>query len=815
MRDSSEYKRTRMVVGRLAYASPEQIKGHRLDRTTDLYSLGIVLYEALAGERPFKADSDMELRELVARGGIDPAKLDALDVPEALSMVIRKAVQPDREQRYQTAADMVRDLSEFLRGQRALRQELSGYVHRMLQRGTSQQEEPITLLESEVLTETTSEAYSVPATVDVGGSRQPVYLDENVQFTVYRPRSVQPEKWYDLLAFAHLSERRPDAPPEEPDPTEEVKRQAELVLAEHAQEYKDTTQDSSQAVPRQGELTFVPYMPGVQFNPPSRTFIWEESVHREEFRMKAAASLDGTTARGSMTVFLGRILLAEVTLAVKIDSRDVADYAVVPEPSVRPYRRIFASYSHKDLGIVDEFERYAPAGDQYVRDMVHLRAGEVWDEQLRRLIDTADVFQLFWSWNSLQSRFVENEWRYALSLHRRCFVRPVYWEEPFPEVALPNLLPPDELRRLQFQRVFPLVNPAQAGVSSAAGSAQGKDAHLFYRAPSCESGARTEPLSPARPRERRERTTYVARPRKPLATVRVVERQKDGSCEVEVCFLLNPDVLVAEGRSKAFLGLDASASMAEMYGRGGSLFTPKPNYVEAVARKLGAVLSNVSKNGKVGAAYWAVNSPGDGTEWIGEFSEQEWATAEISGPKGENKGRDHTQLLPALRLAVEQIHKGSDWTVAVFITDGIISDEQDCMTYCLQVGKLLATDKMAPIEMVLIGVGTEVDEDQLNRFDDMFEGTDLEGKVDLWSTSPVSSIRDEADILSVLYGGLMTEDVVVAPSGRVESGSGEELASFSDGMPGKFRFVLPKGETVSRIHAGEQVVEQDCSEVNP
>lgn len=304
----------------------------------------------------------------------------------------------------------------------------------------------------------------------------------------------------------------------------------------------------------------------------------------------------------------------------------------------------------------------------------------------------------------------------------------------------------------------------------------------------------------------------ITRPTKPLAAVNIYEKQKDGSCEIEVCFLPDPDVLVGEGNSKAFLGLDASASMAEMYGKGGSAFMPKPNFVEAVARKLGAILSSIAKTGKVGAAYWAVNFPGDRTEWIGDFNEAEWASASIAGPKKEKWGREHTQLLPALKLAVEQVHKGSDWTMAVFITDGIISDEQVCMDYCRQLGKQLDAGKAKPIKMILIGVGAEVDKDQLDRFDDMFEGTDLEGKVDLWSTSPVDSLQDEADILGVLYGELMTEETIIAPSGHVESGSGKSLKSFSDGMPGKFRFFLPKGDSVFRIVAGGQTVEQDCSE---
>lgn len=312
-----------------------------------------------------------------------------------------------------------------------------------------------------------------------------------------------------------------------------------------------------------------------------------------------------------------------------------------------------------------------------------------------------------------------------------------------------------------------------------------------------------------------------------LAKVNIYEKQKDGSCEVEVCFSPVPEVILAAagvdsgGKSKAFLALDASFSIAEMYGKGGTVFMPKPNHVQAVGRKLGAILCDATTSGKVAAAYWAVNFPGDRTEWIGEYDEGGWTSADLSGPKKEKWGRG-TKLLPALKLAAEQIHKDSDWTMAVFITDGIIEDEQDCMDYCRQIGKNLVSGKMKAIKMILFGVGTEVDEGQLERFDDMFEGTDLEGKVDLWSTSLISSIQDESDLIDALYGELMTDETIVAPSGRVESGSGQELKtydcsgqpiSFSDGVVGKFRFFLPKGETVFHIRVAGHDIEQDCSEV--
>src|SRR5262249_44658450 len=52
-------------------------------------------------------------------------------------------------------------------------------------------------------------------------TEKPKHLDENVQFSVYRPNTIRPQEWYTMLAFAHLSERPADAPENEPDPVEE------------------------------------------------------------------------------------------------------------------------------------------------------------------------------------------------------------------------------------------------------------------------------------------------------------------------------------------------------------------------------------------------------------------------------------------------------------------------------------------------------------------------------------------------------------------------------------------------------------------
>lgn len=287
--------------------------------------------------------------------------------------------------------------------------------------------------------------------------------------------------------------------------------------------------------------------------------------------------------------------------------------------------------------------------------------------------------------------------------------------------------------------------------------------------------------------------------------------QSDGSHEIVVCFMPDPLTLVGDkGTSKAALAIDASASMREVFGFGTGPFQMKPNYVEAVARKLGAILTEVTKSGKSSAIYWAVSPDGSKIEEIGELDDTGWGKAAIKGPKVEKWGRG-TKLLPAIQFVVEKVAQGSDWTMGVILTDGIIEDEKDCIDYCLKVGKQFEGKKPEPVKLILIGIGEQVDEAQLERFDDMFEGSGID--YDLWSSGLVASMENEADILAVLYSELMNEEIMVAPTGSVEDGKGQVLASWTDGLPGKFRFILPKGETKFVVKTPYQDIAQDVSEV--
>jgi hypothetical protein len=255
-------------------------------------------------------------------------------------------------------------------------------------------------------------------------------------------------QWSTILAFAHLGDLPPGADPRD-DPIQQVQRRAEAVLGDQIASFAQMTQDSSIGLPEEAEVTFVLEVPGFDVKAPTRTFLWVNAVHMEEFTLRATAHGHGGVARGRLLILHGSILLAEVRLGIKVDAQAPANITLTEErTSAARYRKIFPSYSHIDSAIVTQFERYAEAvGDRFLRDVTTLRAGEIWNDRLRDFIREADVFQLFWSRNAMASRFVEQEWRYALSLSRTEFIRPMYWEDPMP--TAPGLPPPD-LQRIHF-----------------------------------------------------------------------------------------------------------------------------------------------------------------------------------------------------------------------------------------------------------------------------------------------------------------------------------------------------------------------------
>jgi serine/threonine protein kinase len=103
-----------ILKGKFGYMSPEQIRGLELDRRSDIFAIGVCLYEMLTGERLFVGDSDFSVLEKVRKAEVAPPSTYNKRIPEALEKIVLKALARDVAQRYQYANELGDDLQRFL-----------------------------------------------------------------------------------------------------------------------------------------------------------------------------------------------------------------------------------------------------------------------------------------------------------------------------------------------------------------------------------------------------------------------------------------------------------------------------------------------------------------------------------------------------------------------------------------------------------------------------------------------------------------------------------------------------------------------------
>jgi TonB family protein len=102
------------LKGKLQYMSPEQAWGKRLDRRSDIFSLGSVLYEMLTGTPLFEGDTDMSVLEKVREGKVEPPSSRGAEVPKRVDQIVLKALAKNPQERYQNASELEKDLHAVL-----------------------------------------------------------------------------------------------------------------------------------------------------------------------------------------------------------------------------------------------------------------------------------------------------------------------------------------------------------------------------------------------------------------------------------------------------------------------------------------------------------------------------------------------------------------------------------------------------------------------------------------------------------------------------------------------------------------------------
>lgn len=112
------------TLGTIAYMSPEQARGEKVDQRTDIWSLGVVFYELLTGELPFRGDRDASILYSVVHEEPRSFKDRKPPIPPELEQVIHQALRKDPQARYSSAAEMAKDLRRY---QDALKAEMAGF----------------------------------------------------------------------------------------------------------------------------------------------------------------------------------------------------------------------------------------------------------------------------------------------------------------------------------------------------------------------------------------------------------------------------------------------------------------------------------------------------------------------------------------------------------------------------------------------------------------------------------------------------------------------------------------------------------------
>jgi len=263
------------------------------------------------------------------------------------------------------------------------------------------------------------------------------------------------------------------------------------------------------------------------------------------------------------------------------------------------------------------------------------------------------------------------------------------------------------------------------------------------------------------------------------------------------------------------IALDGSGSMSSLYGVGeadsggffASLFGRKKspsakNEITPVAQKVCAYLARkLDADGGTTCIYWAVGQGGAQIEVVGDLTADQ-AEQHIFGPPREFGSG--TQLLPAVKYFVDRF-KDAPWGFYVFITDGELHDLDAVKRYSTQLARDVAAKRRNPLKFVLIGIGSNVNERQMEELDDLQTGVD----VDLWDHKLASEMR----VLQEIFAEVVDKNARIADKAKVLDPQGRVVKDYSDTvMTAYLEFEMPAGSEYFTLEVNDNRIHQGLSD---
>lgn len=226
-------------------------------------------------------------------------------------------------------------------------------------------------------------------------------------------------------------------------------------------------------------------------------------------------------------------------------------------------------------------------------------------------------------------------------------------------------------------------------------------------------------------------------------------------------------------------------------------FVWSKNEIEGLVRRVTAFLAaNLDADGGTTVIYWACGSKGDELEEIGDLTAEDCANAKIDGPVKLPFG-GATHLTPAVRYFADRFKDATNG-IYIFITDGELNDLDSVKRYTIQLCKDIAAKRRNPLKCVLIGIGENINEEQMEELDDLDTGT----PIDIWDHKIAKDMRALVEI----FAEVVSENQIVAPSARLFAEDGQVIKNFSDGLPARVTFALPGNSSYFELEvAGERI----------